>query len=100
METDKSWFSTKQLNIREDKNKGVYIENLTEEYVESEEDVLKIMENGNGMRAVSSTNMNSESSQSHSIFILTISQSNTEGAKSGKLYLVDLAGSEKISKTG
>jgi kinesin family protein 5 len=46
--------------------------------------------------------MNSESSRSHSIFVVTISQKNlVDGSvKSGKLYLVDLAGSEKVGKTG
>ena len=46
--------------------------------------------------------MNAESSRSHSIFLITIQQRNTEtGAqKSGNLYLVDLAGSEKVGKTG
>lgn len=46
--------------------------------------------------------MNAESSRSHSIFIMTITQNNLEdlSQKTGKLYLVDLAGSEKISKTG
>ena len=46
--------------------------------------------------------MNAESSRSHSIFLITINQRNTEtGAqKTGNLYLVDLAGSEKVGKTG
>lgn len=46
--------------------------------------------------------MNAESSRSHSIFLITIQQRNTEtGAqKNGNLYLVDLAGSEKVGKTG
>ena len=46
--------------------------------------------------------MNAESSRSHSIFLITITQRNTEtGAqKIGNLYLVDLAGSEKVGKTG
>ena len=46
--------------------------------------------------------MNAESSRSHSIFLITIIQRNTEtGAqKTGNLYLVDLAGSEKVGKTG
>lgn len=49
-----------------------------------------------------SSDMNAESSRSHSIFLITISQRNTEtGAqKTGNLYLVDLAGSEKVDKTG
>ena len=48
------------------------------------------------------SDMNAESSRSHSIFLITINQRNTEtGAqKTGNLYLVDLAGSEKVGKTG
>ncbi len=48
------------------------------------------------------SDMNAESSRSHSIFRITINQRNTEtGAqKTGNLYLVDLAGSEKVGKTG
>lgn len=46
--------------------------------------------------------MNAESSRSHSIVIVTITQNNTDemSIKTGRLFLVDLAGSEKISKTG
>lgn len=49
-----------------------------------------------------SVDMNAESSRSHSIFVISIQQRNTEtGAqKTGNLYLVDLAGSEKVGKTG
>jgi kinesin family member 5 len=51
---------------------------------------------------VAHLDMNAESSRSHSIFLITIQQRNTEtGAqKTGNLYLVDLAGSEKVGKTG
>jgi kinesin family protein 5 len=57
---------------------------------------------GNTNRSVTATNMNAESSRSHSLFIITITMTNNEdgSCKTGKLYLVDLAGSEKISKTG
>jgi len=46
--------------------------------------------------------MNAESSRSHSIVMITITQRNleTNATKSGRLYLVDLAGSEKVGKTG
>jgi len=46
--------------------------------------------------------MNAESSRSHSIFLITINQRNTDTGtqKTGNLYLVDLAGSEKVGKTG
>lgn len=46
--------------------------------------------------------MNAESSRSHSIFLVSIQNRNTETGtqKLGNLYLVDLAGSEKVGKTG
>lgn len=48
------------------------------------------------------TDMNAESSRSHSVFVITVQARNTETGtqKTGMLYLVDLAGSEKIGKTG
>ena len=59
------------------------------------------MKQGNSNRSVASTKMNAESSRSHSMFTLTVTQTNNEdlSVRSGKLYLVDLAGSEKINKT-
>jgi kinesin family protein 5 len=90
------------LNVREEKSKGIYIEDLSEHYVISEEEVIELMKVGSENRSVGTTNMNAHSSRSHSIFIMTIHQNNLKdlSAKTGKLYLVDLAGSEKISKTG
>lgn len=46
--------------------------------------------------------MNEQSSRSHSIFQMTISQFNNSdlSSKISKLFLVDLAGSEKVGKTG
>jgi kinesin family protein 5 len=60
------------------------------------------MKQGNSNRAVSATLMNAESSRSHSLFIINVTQSNMEdlSVKTGSLYLVDLAGSEKVGKTG
>jgi kinesin family protein 5 len=54
------------------------------------------------LRTYHVTDMNAESSRSHSIFLITIQQRNTESGaqKTGNLYLVDLAGSEKVGKTG
>ena len=90
------------LNIREDSIKGIYVDGASERYVGCPNDVLVLLEIGSANRAQAATNMNEHSSRSHSIFILTINQTNKkEGfSKIGKLYLVDLAGSEKISKTG
>ena len=90
------------LKIHEEKTRGVYIEDLTEQYITCEREVYELMKIGNNNRETGSTDMNSGSSRSHSIFSLTITQTNMLdlSAKTGKLYLVDLAGSEKVSKTG
>lgn len=94
--------SKDNLKIHEEKGKGVYMSDLTEQYISQEREVYDIMKLGNSNRSIASTLMNAESSRSHSIFILTVQQNNSEdlSQKTGRLYLVDLAGSEKISKTG
>ena len=94
--------SKTNLKIHEDKTRGVYIDDVTEKYVSSDNDVYDVMKFGLDNRNVGSTNMNAVSSRSHSIFLITVSQTNNKDyiAKTGKLYLVDLAGSEKVGKTG
>ncbi|KAG8983405.1 hypothetical protein FRB90_006057, partial [Tulasnella sp. 427] len=90
------------LQIHEEKSKGVYVKGLSDYYVGSAAEVYEIMRQGGQARVVTATNMNAESSRSHSIFLITINQRNTESgtSKTGNLYLVDLAGSEKVGKTG
>lgn len=90
------------LPVHEEKNRGVYVKGLLEVYVSSVEEVYEVMRRGGNARAVSATNMNAESSRSHSIFVITVTQKNVEtgSMKSGQLFLVDLAGSEKVGKTG
>ncbi|CAG8457193.1 6083_t:CDS:10 [Paraglomus brasilianum] len=90
------------LPIHEEKNRGVYVKGLLEVYVSSVEEVYEVMKRGGQARVVAYTNMNAESSRSHSIFVITITQKNLQdgSVKSGKLSLVDLAGSEKVGKTG
>ncbi|CAG8614171.1 12784_t:CDS:10 [Funneliformis mosseae] len=90
------------LPIHEEKNRGVYVKGLLEVYVSSVQEVYEVMKRGGNARIVAYTNMNAESSRSHSIFVITVNQKNlSDGSvKSGKLSLVDLAGSEKVGKTG
>ncbi|GAA6008802.1 hypothetical protein JCM10207_001729 [Rhodosporidiobolus poonsookiae] len=90
------------LPVHEDKARGVYVKGLSDFYVSNSAEVYEIMRQGGNARAVSSTNMNAESSRSHSIFVITVQVRNTETGtlKTGSLFLVDLAGSEKIGKTG
>lgn len=64
------------------------------------------MAEGNKSRTVASTNMNSESSRSHAVFTVILTQTLTDsktgvsGEKQSRLSLVDLAGSERAVKTG
>ena len=90
------------LPVHEEKSRGVYVKGLCEIYVTSLQEVYEVMRRGGLARATAATNMNQESSRSHSIFVITISQKNvgTGSTKSGQLFLVDLAGSEKVGKTG
>jgi kinesin family protein 5 len=90
------------LPVHEEKNRGVYVKGLLEVYVSSVEEVYEVLRRGGASRAVSATNMNAESSRSHSILVVTVTQKNVEtgSMKSGQLFLVDLAGSEKVGKTG
>ncbi|KAF2716974.1 kinesin-domain-containing protein [Polychaeton citri CBS 116435] len=90
------------LPVHEDKQRGVYVKGLHEFYVGSPDEVYQVLERGGAARMVAATNMNQESSRSHSIFVIEVTQKSIEtgSARSGKLYLVDLAGSEKASKTG
>jgi kinesin family protein 5 len=90
------------LPVHEEKSRGVYVKGLLEVYVSSVDEVYEVMRRGGAARAVAATNMNQESSRSHSIFVVQINQKNVEtgSLKTGSLYLVDLAGSEKVGKTG
>ncbi|KAG0138003.1 P-loop containing nucleoside triphosphate hydrolase protein [Tuber indicum] len=90
------------LPVHEEKSRGVYVKGLLEIYVSSVQEVYEVMRRGGSARAVAATNMNQESSRSHSIFVIQINQKNVEtgSQKAGYLYLVDLAGSEKVGKTG
>ena len=94
--------SNDNLPVHEEKSRGVYVKGLLEIYVSSVLEVYEVMRRGGTARATAATNMNQESSRSHSIFVITITQKNVEtgSAKSGQLFLVDLAGSEKVGKTG
>ncbi|KAI8052494.1 P-loop containing nucleoside triphosphate hydrolase protein [Syncephalis plumigaleata] len=94
--------SNDNLPVHEEKNRGVYVKGLLEVYVSSLEEVYEVLRRGGAARIVSFTHMNAESSRSHSIFVITVTQKNLNdgSAKTGRLYLVDLAGSEKVGKTG
>jgi kinesin family protein 5 len=64
------------LKVRVDKAKGIYVGDLTERYIASDLDVYDVMRIGNENRKVASTSMNDQSSRSHSIFVMTVGQTN------------------------
>lgn len=93
----------KPLNIREDKETGIFVENLAEYVVENAEDCVYLLKQGDRNRVVRQTKFNHHSSRSHTIFQLLIEgdKANKRGAlKRAKLNLCDLAGSEKFDKDG
>ena len=101
--------SSKQMKIRENKEKGIYVEDLCEVVVKDPEAVLQLIEQGNAVRRVAATKMNDTSSRSHSVFTIKIEQRTVSELEGGvtktqmvkaKLNLVDLAGSERAEKTG
>jgi kinesin family protein 15 len=91
--------SSTNLQIREDIKKGVYVENLMECYVSSVKDVMMLLLQGVANRKMAATNMNSESSRSHSVFTCVIEsrweRDSMTHLRFGRLNLVDLAGSER-----
>jgi hypothetical protein len=118
------------LTIREDKKKGVYVDNLSEWVVRSPTEIYQLMDRGTKVRATGSTNLNDFSSRSHAVFIIIVEQHEQiaydhngdeidfeeyrnilaetgkfdgelrESFKIGKLNLVDLAGSERVRYSG
>jgi kinesin family protein 3/17 len=114
------------LQIREDKKKGVFVEGLSEWIARSPREVFALMRRGSALRATSATRINEVSSRSHALFIIIVEQNErvaeedadtSEGPpapwppepegprtrqsfKVAKLNLVDLAGSERVRQSG
>ncbi|KAL2472909.1 Kinesin motor family protein [Forsythia ovata] len=93
----------RNLQIKDDAKNGFYVENLTEEYVTSYEDVIQILIKGLSSRKVGTTSINSKSSRSHIVFTFIIeswckeSSSKCFGSsKTSRISMVDLAGFERI----
>ena len=87
------------------KGRGVFVMGLTEERVESPEDVLTLMARAAERRKVGETKMNKQSSRSHCVFTMSVRSRRvlTDGSHmecAGKLHMVDLAGSECAKSAG
>ncbi|XP_031784044.1 kinesin-like protein KIF13A isoform X10 [Nasonia vitripennis] len=94
------------LKVREHNVLGPYVDGLSQLAVTDFQDIDNLMAEGNKSRTVAATNMNSESSRSHAVFSVILTQtlidpkSGVSGEKVSRISLVDLAGSERAVKTG
>ncbi|XP_068595439.1 kinesin-like protein kif7 [Brachionichthys hirsutus] len=103
--------ASKDIHIREDKG-NIVLSGVKECEVEGLDEVLSLLESGNTARHTGSTQMNPNSSRSHTIFTVNMDQrlgsarlfgsATNSGPQmlSSKFHFVDLAGSERILKTG
>jgi centromeric protein E len=100
--------NSKNLKIvSEDSVRGAVIGGLVEEVAQTPEDFMAILKRGESSRSYASTEMNNESSRSHTIYRVTIESIDipedgsppTGGGKVAYLNLVDLAGSERQKST-
>lgn len=62
------------LQIREDKKKGVFVEGLSEWAVRSPNEIYALMQKGSLARATAQTKMNDLSSRSHAVFLIIVEQ--------------------------
>ena len=58
------------LQVKEDKTRGLYIQDATEVYVSNTDEMMDVMNAGSANRSVAATRMNATSSRSHSIFLV------------------------------
>ncbi|KAG8097538.1 hypothetical protein GUJ93_ZPchr0013g36806 [Zizania palustris] len=91
--------SQRNLQIRENAGNGIHVENLTDEYVSTVEDVNQILMKGLSNRKVGTTSMNLKSSRSHVIFTCVIeawskgfSSNGFSSSRTSRITFVDLAG--------
>ncbi|KAL3244486.1 hypothetical protein MRX96_002249 [Rhipicephalus microplus] len=87
------------LVVRDDPAKGIAISNLSIHKVKESGALFEFLQKGNRNRTQHATHANSESSRSHTIFQIYITQtenvtSTSKGIRVSKLSFVELAGSE------
>uniref|UniRef100_A0A915PBG2 Kinesin motor domain-containing protein n=1 Tax=Meloidogyne floridensis TaxID=298350 RepID=A0A915PBG2_9BILA len=99
--------NSKPLKVREHSLLGPIVEGLSIFQVTNVEQIERFISIGNRQRSTATTLMNEQSSRSHSVFSIKITQivvavedKNFTGETVSKISLVDLAGSERVQKTG
>uniref|UniRef100_A0A6Q2YL35 Kinesin-like protein n=1 Tax=Esox lucius TaxID=8010 RepID=A0A6Q2YL35_ESOLU len=96
--------------LREDQNHNMYVSGCTEVEVKSTEEAFEVFWRGQKKRRIANTQLNRESSRSHSVFIIKLAQAPLDAdgdnilqdknqVSVSQLCLVDLAGSERTSRT-
>jgi len=88
------------LQVREDINRGIYVERLSEHTVWTVSDAFHVLLKGLHQRHVGATHMNELSSRSHAVFTLVLEATSTTtggvtSTRTSRLNLIDLAGSER-----
>jgi kinesin family member 2/24 len=87
--------SRKSLFAREDNMNMVNIVGLKEQKVKTVKELLKFLDEGNGVRSCGQTGANSESSRSHAILQISLKWSENSKNLVRKFSFIDLAGSER-----
>ncbi|XP_067411592.1 kinesin-like protein KIF23 isoform X5 [Emydura macquarii macquarii] len=96
--------------LREDQNHNMYVIGCTEVEVKSTEEAFEVFWRGQKKRRIANTQLNRESSRSHSVFVIKLAQApldadgdnvlqEREQITLSQLSLVDLAGSERTNRT-
>lgn len=90
------------LELKENAQKLFFVKDLTSHEIADTLGAMALMEDGITRREVKATELNADSSRSHSIFTVYVRTWDKEQdlRTEAKLNLVDLAGSERQSKTG
>lgn len=101
--SDRKKRSKAGLEIKEHPVLGVYVKGLQEVVIDSANKMQAMIDQGMNNRTTASTQMNAESSRSHSVFTFKLHQKDAlDESKNlfAKVNLVDLAGSERQKSTG
>jgi len=98
--------SGRKLEVRGSQEEGFFVDNLFATYIETMEEILTILQEGELNRATATHLLNEHSSRSHAILTIQVENElqNSQDPKEqitklGKLIFVDLAGSEKVKVT-
>lgn len=92
----------KQHTVKHDAKGNTEVSFLTEAEVRTRGEAQALIQGALENRSVAATQMNSQSSRSHSVFMLKVDGVNrhTQERQRGVLNLIDLAGSERLSRSG